>query len=950
MSTDIINIKPKKSKINSSDKQNQYNITTNHVDKKDSLDKDSDYLNINSEFSKKNIKNLGSDKRLKENLAEDDSDNRIKNEDDDFKSENKIDRNEIDPSSSRRNKENSYTSKEKINEDESFDKKSQNDNDNKSKEESMIENQNFSKSRISANENEVVEEKTLKQKINNILDSFTYTIIMTALTVFVLFADDIKNLSTDKYADDPFSIVTAILFGYFFIEFVVQCIVIDEYVWSFFFYLDFLSTISMILDLSWFYAFLISSISGDTTDTKNGSKIKNLVSIAKASRAARIGSRAVRILRVLRIIRLVRISKIYKASSKLGNEMEAIEDKLNKKMHKKKDAENSESKIGKKLSDLTTKRVVVLILSMILSVIVFDSGFYFNPENSMYFGMKIFNEFTNFDDGALNLTFNIYVNEHLNISTPIIYAEVNNLTYGSNNYDFLRYDEKLEVIESCINFLSFNETSNCYALFDNRKVFQLNSLLNIIKTIIICIILIGANIMFSNDTNELVLEPIENMIKKIKNISNDPISAIEKNEEIDYQKDMLDKEDNKNCCSKSVNKESLETFLLNKTLTKIGTLLALGYGEAGSKIIIKNMNNENNENNDEENDENLINPMVSGNKVMAIYGFCDIRNFTDTTEVLEEDIMLFVNEIAEIVHNITHENFGFANKNIGDAFLLVWKFEDQHIEYDENMDIIGLKQCKQVSELVDSSVIAFIKILAKIQKSYQLNKYRNNDKLRNRISNYSVKLGFGLHLGWSIEGAIGSVYKIDASYLSQHVNGASKLEEKTKEYGCHIIISDDIAKHMSENARNNLRIIDVINLIDEEETKIYTIDLDINALSIEEEDYNEYQDFDLKLEKRYKKKKLLLDILNNKSNVWENYENTDNDYHIMRNKFSQNFFDLYNKGFEAYIKGNWKDAKSFLEACNNELDTPDRPATRILSIMSKHMFVMPEGWKFTEVE
>lgn len=836
---------------------------------------------------------------------------------------------------------------------ENIENRSNDENEGNELNESLQENQSMNKSRLSAkNEDNEEEEKnkTLKSKINDVLDSFTYTIIMTILTVFVLFADDIKNLSTDKYADDPFSIVTAILFGYFFIEFVVQCIVIDGYLWSFFFYLDFLSTISMILDLSWFYAFLISTISGDSTTNKSGSKIKNLVSIAKASRAARIGSRAVRILRVLRIIRLVRISKIYKASSKLGNEMEEIDNKLNKKLHLKKQKNVNESKIGKKLSDLTTKRVVVLILSMILSVIVFDSGFYFNPENSMYFGMKIFNEFTNFNDGALNLTFNIYVNEHLNISTPIIYAEVNNLTYGRNDYDYLRYDERLEVIESCINFLSFNETSNCFALFDNRKVFKLNSLLNIIKTVIICIILIGANIMFSNDTNELVLEPIENMIQKIKNISDDPIAAIEKNEELDYQKELLEKDDNNACCTKSVNKESLETFLLNKTLTKIGTLLALGYGEAGSKIIIKNMNDENNQN-EEENNENLINPMVSGSKVMAIYGFCDIRNFTDTTEVLEEDIMLFVNEIAEIVHNITHENFGFANKNIGDAFLLVWKFDDQHIIYDENMEIIGLKECKQVSEIVDSSVIAFIKILAKIQKSYKLNKYRNNDKLRNRISNYSVKLGFGLHLGWSIEGAIGSVYKIDASYLSQHVNGASKLEEKTKEYGCHIIISNDIAKHMSENARNNLRIIDVINLIDEEEeTKIYTIDLDINALSIEEEDYNEFQDFELKLSKRYAKKKLLLDMLNNKSNIWENYENSDNDYHIMRKKYTQNFFDLYNQGFESYIKGNWKEAKNYFEECNNELDTPDRPATRILSIMSKHMFVMPEGWKFTETE
>lgn len=42
--------------------------------------------------------------------------------------------------------------------------------------------------------------------------------------------------------------------------------------------------------------------------------------------------------------------------------------------------------------------------------------------------------------------------------------------------------------------------------------------------------------------------------------------------------------------------------------------------------------------------------MVPGNRVMAVFGFCDIRNFTDTTEVLQEDIMEFVNTIADIVH------------------------------------------------------------------------------------------------------------------------------------------------------------------------------------------------------------------------------------------------------------------------------------------------------------
>ena len=70
-----------------------------------------------------------------------------------------------------------------------------------------------------------------------------------------------------------------------------------------------------------------------------------------------------------------------------------------------------------------------------------------------------------------------------------------------------------------------------------------------------------------------------------------------------------------------------------------------------------------------------VNPMLPGQKIFCIFGFCDIRNFTDATEVLQEGVMLFVNEIGEIVHSIVDRYSGAANKNIGDAFLLVWKIE-----------------------------------------------------------------------------------------------------------------------------------------------------------------------------------------------------------------------------------------------------------------------------------
>ena len=78
--------------------------------------------------------------------------------------------------------------------------------------------------------------------------------------------------------------------------------------------------------------------------------------------------------------------------------------------------------------------------------------------------------------------------------------------------------------------------------------------------------------------------------------------------------------------------------------------MALGFGEAGSEIIAENMSK-----------GGEVDPMLPGKKMMAIFGFCDIRNFTDATgifrrlndlilEVLQTGVMVFVNEIAEITH------------------------------------------------------------------------------------------------------------------------------------------------------------------------------------------------------------------------------------------------------------------------------------------------------------
>lgn len=90
--------------------------------------------------------------------------------------------------------------------------------------------------------------------------------------------------------------------------------------------------------------------------------------------------------------------------------------------------------------------------------------------------------------------------------------------------------------------------------------------------------------------------------------------------------------------------------------------------------------------------EGDLDPLVPGFKTHAIFGFCIIEHFVTTTEVLQEDIMTYVNNIAEIVHSIVDRYGGSTNKNIGEAFLMVWKFYD----HEEIMAMDGVYDNKNI--------------------------------------------------------------------------------------------------------------------------------------------------------------------------------------------------------------------------------------------------------------
>merc|ERR1719446_1235298 len=110
--------------------------------------------------------------------------------------------------------------------------------------------------------------------------------------------------------------------------------------------------------------------------------------------------------------------------------------------------------------------------------------------------------------------------------------------------------------------------------------------------------------------------------------------------------------------------------------------------------------------------------MAPGRKVEAIFAFCNIRNFTDATELLHELVMIFTNRISSIVHTCVNDFYGSPNKNIGDCFLLVWRLS-------------GHPTNKQ-KKLADMSLISLIKIVSLISRSPELAEYRTHPKLVKR--------------------------------------------------------------------------------------------------------------------------------------------------------------------------------------------------------------------------
>ena len=155
-------------------------------------------------------------------------------------------------------------------------------------------------------------------------------------------------------------------------------------------------------------------------------------------------------------------------------------------------------------------------------------------------------------------------------------------------------------------------------------------------------------------------------------------------------------------------------------------------------------------------------------RIMTVL-FLDMRGFTRLTEnKLPYDIVFILNEFFAATAQSIRLNGGWVDKFLGDGLLAVF---GQRVGPE-----LGCRQALRAARAIDLAIDHL------------------NAKLEPELGE-PVEIGIGIHAGPLVVGRIGHGEAVDMTVIGRTVNAASRLEAMTKERGCQIVMSRDVAHY-----------------------------------------------------------------------------------------------------------------------------------------------------------
>eukprot|EP01050_Picozoa_sp_SAG11_P016913 SAG11_NODE_2367_length_3454_cov_16.447094_1_plen_762_part_00 len=614
-----------------------------------------------------------------------------------------------------------------------------------------------------------------KRAIFEFLEGGLWAVVITFFTFWALFMPDIIQVLLPKELDKVMAAITLAGFVMFTAEIVLNFVVRRDYggkgganKLTWFLLIDVLGTVSLVPDFVILFDVYV--------------EVAKSAGLARAGRAARIGARLSKLVRMFRM----------KSQEEFAPDGSKLEMKA--------------SNVGTEIADKISTRVVLLVMILIslLPVLTYSpaatqeqlAAEFFNSllqENrtstELTADLKKFTDWYNtcdFDRCARTeeLVYMQYTDMESSL-TAAIDVRLDPATNSEKAF-YEQYRREVEYQDQdvwiCQNGGSTVDEEPCsdsivvkYKMTFMIKAKLVEQSIMSLFFMLFAVLIIGVGAGgFLADVQKYVITPIERMTSILRNLEHQMVY-------LTADTDTIEKEGGS------------EMEVLCNSIEKMIGLLHVGFGEAGTQIIEKNLQESTEE----------IDPLMPGEMVDNIYiGFIMLENFNAVTDVMEEDIMLYANYIGDVIHRCIRERDGNPNKNMGGAILCVWKGEN------------GASRAFESFQKAIETVDADPEVRALCDKHKEgLEQYENGRLLHHHgpagaPRRYVVELAAGLHCGWAIEGPVGSPHKIDATYLSPNVNMAARMETATAQFGVHLICSQTFYEELAHETKRRCRHLD----------------------------------------------------------------------------------------------------------------------------------------------
>ena len=187
----------------------------------------------------------------------------------------------------------------------------------------------------------------------------------------------------------------------------------------------------------------------------------------------------------------------------------------------------------------------------------------------------------------------LFVEQHTGDFNHLVALEAENYKWESEDFK----NNKIRKLN--LNFVTYNSikfTTN------QTKTLRLYAIVGIIGYVASGLALVAFVIYINSDLSKYVIFPLESMYEKVVILSRNPMAATDE--------DFATKAGIASLLQSNNNAAEDEIHLIDQSIMKVAYLLAVGYGEAGTNIIIDNMKK-----------RSGLDIDIPGEKVIGIYGF-----------------------------------------------------------------------------------------------------------------------------------------------------------------------------------------------------------------------------------------------------------------------------------------------------------------------------------------